>query len=1324
MNLYAIVRSRSIFSFLFTLTLFFAFHITVFAQGTVGTLTGVVKDPNGANLPDVSVVVRNLGTGATRTATSGENGHWTLPGLPIGTYEVSYEITGFKKLVRDRVEVEASIPRTLEDKLEVGEIGAVINIMEGAALITPETSAVARQLSAEQLVEVPTSTRSFTQLLSTEAGVNTELSPVLTNGNGNQSPSVNGTRTTSTSLFFNGVDATNITSNEGSLNDNIAPAPETLQEVKLQTSMYDASTGRSGGGNFQLVTKTGANRFSGNVYYYLQNEKLNANDFFFNKEGIDRPKARRNEGGFTVGGPIIQDRFFFFGGYQYTKAITGFVPTARSTSVTPLALTLLGADRSAQAIATAFNQARDQFRISQNLPAVCAGSPLPAGCLTANDISPVAIKLLNLQNPATGDFIFAAPRANGRIIGFDRANRTAGLITTRAFQFGAAPVITRQLFEDNPLVQQLNVRPSEFEQQQFTTRLDGRLSKNNTLTGTFFFSNFPALDSFPDPSSLISPFVLRRADRNRTLAISDQHVFGPTFINEFVFGYFSLNNTRTLDDAFLSPELTSEALGIGNPALFFDDSPGTRRLGHFIGRPGTNLSQFSFGGPNDSFNQREQQTFSIADNLTWIRDKHTFRFGGDFKSHRYNSSLPEEQATEFEKFDSITQLLTGNATEADTQFGLTEKSFRFRDYSAYIADDWKVSRSLTLNLGLRYELFMWPTEKQGRIGNFNFDNFESCFTQTGGSLSLCDSPSPGFLVPANVQNTGLINVDGAIAATTRAGNNHTLRGQDKNNFAPRIGFAYSPLDGNRMVIRGGYGVFYDRPSAAFINTVFSNYPFLREIEITVPSGNVPITTAFSQQKTELPLSSWLPFRVMRTAGAGGSYVIRDNTGITLDPRLNVTPPGNIAETFEFRAIDRDLKTPFVHQLNLGVQYELTKNLMFEARYVHTRGQNLLQALAFNQGFDLNDASTPDHVFERFNQAYIAAGSPNGPLNSGTTARDRGLGKAFGFANPFRVGGSATCVGGVLSGVAGSPLDLNLANGITCSGSTLGGGQVINFEARVPVLGFNVPEALELRSNGESTYHGAQFGLTQRLSRGLHFNASYTWSKSIDTSSTDPGSTAGSGKPDVPNTGFVVQGDLRNLEANRAVSDFDRTHRFSLSFVYDVPSFGRTGRFFTGWQLSGFFQAQTGTPYSIFSPEPEVQTAPQYADLVRGSGGLYRLGFGRPGLCGSLDELSQQGSDITEDAFNRDVLCSPLGQNGSLGRNVLRAPAQSRFDFGILKSTKLTETTSLEFGWDIFNVFNRANFASPDFELGSPDFGRITSTVGGPRVMQFRAKFKF
>ncbi|HLL70336.1 MAG TPA: carboxypeptidase-like regulatory domain-containing protein, partial [Pyrinomonadaceae bacterium] len=257
-----------------------------------GSLSGLVKDASGASLPGVSVTVRSSGTGVTRTAVTNEEGRWTVPALSVGSYEVSYEREGFKKLVAEDVEVEAAVPRTLEAALEVGEVTEAVTVTDSAQLVTSETATTFRQISSAQLVSVPTSTRSFTQLLSAEAGVNTDLSPVLTNGNGNQSPSVNGTRTTSTSLSFNGVDATNITSNEGSLNNNIAPAPETLSEVKLQTSLYDASTGRSGGGNFQLVTKSGTNEFNGSAYYFVQNERFNANDFFFNKDGIERPKAR------------------------------------------------------------------------------------------------------------------------------------------------------------------------------------------------------------------------------------------------------------------------------------------------------------------------------------------------------------------------------------------------------------------------------------------------------------------------------------------------------------------------------------------------------------------------------------------------------------------------------------------------------------------------------------------------------------------------------------------------------------------------------------------------------------------------------------------------------------------------------------------------------------------------------------------------------------------------------------------------------------------------------------------------------------------------
>lgn len=1244
--------------------------VSLAQAGPTGSLSGIVQDVSGASIGAAKITATNAETGLSRTTTADGEGRWTLSVLSTGNYKVTVEAPSFKKAVANAV-VEASVPRVLDVKLEVGEVTVEVQITDAAPLVTPTTATTFRQLNAEELTKVPTSTRSFTHLLSAEAGVSSDLPPVLTNGNGNISPSVNGTRTTSTSLSFNGVDATNITSNEGSLTNNIAPAPETLSEVKLQTSLYDASTGRSGGGNFQLVTKSGGNTFNGSAYHYLQNEKLNANDFFFNKDGIDRPRARRNEGGFTLGGPAIKERLFFFGGYQRTQASTAFVPTASSISVTPQALQLINGARTKENVFAAFSQLN---------PGITASIPNAAA------ISDLAIRLLNITNPATGDFFIPAPRAGGAVVGRD-ANVTGNV-------------------GGNPYIRQRNVFPADFKQDQFTTRLDGRLSAANTLSGTFFFSNFPGLDPFPDPGSLISPVTLKRNDRNRTFVLSDVHVFNERFINEARFGFFFLNNTRVLDDPFLN--ITNESVGIPNPATFYDQGPGTLRLGHYVGRPGTLLERFSFGGPNDTFNRREQKTYSLADNMTYILSRHSLRFGAEFKRHAFASALPEEQATEFEKFDNFTQLLRGVATEGDTQFGITEKRFRFRDLSAYIADDFKFSQKISLNVGLRWEWFGWPEEENGYIGNFD-----------PSLVTNFDNPLSGFLVPSNVAQTAFTAINQAVAATTKADTKHTLKEQDLNNFAPRFGFAISPFSSNKLVIRGGYGIFFDRPSAAFINTIFSNYPFLREQEVTFPGSNVPIIGAWSQQDPTFPFNRYLPNRVVRTAGANGTYQIRDGTNVTrgadgtlnpIDPQTGLPTLGNIAETFEFRAVDRNLKTPYVQQWNLGLQYEVASDLMVEARYIGTRGTKLLQAVSFAQGYDLNDPNAPDFLFERFNQAYVGAGSPNGALNSGATARQRGLGRAFGFANPS--------LGGLI--------DYNLANA---------GGAVITFEGRSPYLGFDVPEAILLGNSAFSNYHSAQFSLNKRYSKGLQFNLAYTFSKSLDNASADPGSTAGSGKPDLPNVGFTAQGDAFNTRANYAVSDFDRPHRFSASFVYELPTFGLKSRFLTGWQLSGFYQAQSGIPFTIFAAEVTAATAANYTNTRLSSGGLYRLAFGRPSLCGTLDQLRQSGSDKTEAYFNPSVLCSPLSLAGgypnnrgfgNLGRNILRGDNQQRFDLGFAKNTQITERVGMEFRWEIFNILNRANFATPNNVIGEAgtDFNRITDTVGGPRVMQFGLKLKF
>ena len=200
------------------------------AQGSSsGTLAGTVVDSSGAVLPGVTVIAKGAQTGLTQQTVTGAEGDWRIPGLPSGPYEIAFELDGFKRLVRGGVIVEAATTRSVPVTLEVGGLSETVQVTADANLLAMTTSTTARSLTSAELEAVPTSTGSFTHLLSSEAGVSADLPPVLINGTGNISPSVNGTRTTSTSLFFNGIDATNLTSNEGSMSDNISPASDMLR---------------------------------------------------------------------------------------------------------------------------------------------------------------------------------------------------------------------------------------------------------------------------------------------------------------------------------------------------------------------------------------------------------------------------------------------------------------------------------------------------------------------------------------------------------------------------------------------------------------------------------------------------------------------------------------------------------------------------------------------------------------------------------------------------------------------------------------------------------------------------------------------------------------------------------------------------------------------------------------------------------------------------------------------------------------------------------------------------------------------------------------
>jgi hypothetical protein len=1181
----------------------------VAGQGASGTLNGQVLDQNRGAVPGVTVTAINPATGDFRTAVTGDGGTYNLTALPVGVYSVSYQLDGFKTSTRTGILVEAAVTRTLNVTLEVGGLTETVTVEGGSPVLNLTTPVVSRRLGGDEITSVPSPTRNFTHLLTATAGVSADLSPVGSNDTGALSPSVNGTRLTSNSVQYNGVDVTSMLSNTGTLDEGLSPAPETIEEVKLQTSLYDATTGRSGGGNFQIVTRSGSNTFSGSAYSYGQHERFNSNDFFFDKNDIEKPRMRRLESGVTFGGPVRRNRAFFFGSFQHTDAESGYVPTASSRALLPAALALIEGPRTAENIVNAFRSLNPGF------------------ALQPQNISPLALALLNTRNPLTGDYILPAP--TGPAVGNDR------VVSIGSFANAGG----------DPLRELRQVVPAEFQQKQASVRVDARVTAASRVQASYFGSDFPSLDPFPDPSTLASPFQLRKSNRGHVTSVGNTHIFGNELLNELRAGYFTLRNTREQTDAIAG--ITSGQFGISNPSLLFDSSAATRRLPHFVDRGIT----WSFGGPNDSFNRREQRTLHLSNALSWNRGAHTIRVGGDYKRHNVRTNLPEEQGGEFEKIEHFQQFLLGYTSEADTQFGFTDKDFLMHDASGFVTDDWRVTDRLSASIGLRWDWFGWPYERNGYFGNFD----PALVTNSANPLNA-------IIVPSNITETPFSQVNAGIRAVTKVDTKHTLNGQDLNNFAPRLGLAYRL--GSRHVLRGGYGIFYDRPSAAFMNTVFSNYPILREIEITVPSRLVPMTDAWSSNVIggqPIAFDAFFPFRLVYSGGAAGTYTVRDGTGV-----LGVNGgAGNVAETLEFRAIDRNLQTPYYQQWNAGWQWELVADMAMEVRYNGSRGHNLLLATALNEPWDLNDPGTPPEILQRITDAYRAAGG-------GATAQDpQALG--YGIGGNKNVGPN---------------------------------GAVIPSEVRTLYYGFNDAEALFLQSKGRSTYHALQTSLTKRFSRGYQFHAAYTYSIAKDLMSADPGSTAGGGRPDTPNSGFSVENDSRDLESNWARADFDRPHRFSLSAVWALPLGDNV--LLRNWRVATFMQFQSGRPFSVFRPEQ----------------GLLRLGFQRldfaPGA--DADSVARQAANAEEGWFDRTQLRAATAA-GNTPRNFLRGPAQRRVDFNVTRTIDLGRVQA-ELRWEVFNLLNTVNFGQPENNFDSVDFGTITSTVGGPRVSQFGIRFLF
>lgn len=837
-----------------------------FGQGTTGQISGTVTDPNGALVQGANVKLTNSETNLSRDTVSNQDGAFSFQLLPPARYMLEINAQGFAKY-RSEVVVNITQTTVVDAALSITGGDTVVNVE--APILQVETSQNGRVVTGETIRQLPLPTRNFQQLLTLSPGAQSGVSNTTDLGRGDAVISVNGQRTTSNSVRINGVDANSIGTNS---TPNIAvPATDALQEFIVQTSLYDASNGRNSGGNVEAVTKSGTNDLHGSVYYFLRNRRFNANEPFIKARGIARPVLDRNQFGGTIGGPVIKDRLFFFGSYQGTREKNGMSLTNSLTSpLIPAGLT--DSNRTAAGLAAAFSTPADGIN--------------PAVVLTAAQISPVALAILNARLP-NGQFAIPSTGVVG----------ATGLAAINAV--------------NNP---QSGV--SRFRENQFNANGDYIFSEKHNLSAKFFVADNPTFQANYNFAGLgngerqLIGFGGDLTIKQKLYSITDSYVFSPNIVNQARFGFNRLRVTSTPEEPF-----TASSLGITNPiASQFPGAPTIRILGKD--------SAFFFGSGTLADQSSRINGYNFSDTLSVTAGNHRLKFGGEYRYSTvkfYFNAFSRGQilfgdsfvgasrtATAFQNF-----LTGGSGNFATLTSGLSligsgtfDRSFRVKDTNGFVQDDWKISNRLTVNLGLRYDLYGLPVDVDGRLVNLDLNQVRTTGTAAN---------------PATPPN-GLVQAEGGkiagIPTVTK-----TLVPVDKNNFGPRVGFAYLLDEKLNLVMRGGYGVYYDRISTRYANSQLFNYPYF-----TLPVSVVsPIVftglRSFSNPFFPVPSPSQFPLNG------------------------NIPTPTGAAVSGVF--VDPELVTPYVQQFNFGFQMQFGKYLL-DAGYVGNKGTNLLQVITLNQ----------------------------------------------------------------------------------------------------------------------------------------------------------------------------------------------------------------------------------------------------------------------------------------------------------------------------------------------------------------------------------------
>ena len=662
------------------------------AQQTLGAINGTVTDASGAVVQGARVSVKNLGTNLQLEKTTKSDGSFEFIDLPLGTYSVTFTRDGFQTEVHSHVQVRGNLTTTVNGSLQPGAVSSSITIT-GSPLLNETDTTNGYTLGSDLIENIPLGTGSFTQLALLSPGVSADfLSGSGTNaGLGNQNIFANGQRDTSNSFSFNSIVSTNLfnglssssigesrfvlntneqfgVANQVRTNTSVfdaigqgmpAPPPETIEEIRVDTSLYGVSQGANSGAHVSVATKSGTNDFHGGAYEYHQSTGLDANQWFFNAAGITRQPLHRNVFGGKLGGPIKKDKLFFFGSYQgqrisdATNGSTQFVNVPCLDPANPSAATCLNSDRSAAGIAAV------------------------AG-VNASQIDQAALNLLQLKTPA-GQFVIPSATL------FD---------PTKISQVGGNAEISGP--------------PGTFTADQVNGNIDYIFSTKDRLAGKYYFQNDPSTSPFAVSQVLGFPQSLRAG--SQVFSLENTTVLTPNTTWEQRFGFL-----RTFANATTSQQFSPSDLGINLlGSKFF---PGFA-ISDVSSPTGNGLN---IGPANNFANAGEfQNHFQVGTNYNWVHGRHTVSFGFNGEYGQLNVINRENEVASF-SFNTFSDFATG--TMGGRSGGLilngeTNRYFRAKETGLFVQDSFKLKPNLTITAGLRWDWDGPLVEKNGLLTNF------------------------------------------------------------------------------------------------------------------------------------------------------------------------------------------------------------------------------------------------------------------------------------------------------------------------------------------------------------------------------------------------------------------------------------------------------------------------------------------------------------------------------------------------------------------------------------------------------------------------------